>query len=102
MTTLRVRLAGGDRESFVDCEPKVGQDARLDVYRGETLIAAYPEGAWRSFLIVDGDQADVAQQLDKAWGIIAEAWDGDWRKAPESWRTAAEEWRDVYTGKVRA
>jgi hypothetical protein len=31
-----------------------------------------------------------------AWGIIANAYDGNWSKAPVEWRQAAERWRDEY------
>ena len=29
-----------------------------------------------------------------AWGLIANAWGGDWSQAPTAWREAAERWRD--------
>ncbi len=31
-----------------------------------------------------------------AWGLIANAFGGDWRKAGEEWREAAYRWRDEY------
>ena len=34
--------------------------------------------------------------LHSALGIIANAFGGDWNKAPEQWRKAAERWRDQY------
>lgn len=37
---------------------------------------------------------DLRNGLEIAWGIIANAYDGDWAKAPESWRSAAVRWRD--------
>ena len=33
---------------------------------------------------------------EAAWGLIANAWEGDWSKAPPEWREAAERWRDAY------
>jgi hypothetical protein len=34
--------------------------------------------------------------LDLAWGIIANAGDGDWDKESKEWVEAAEKWRDLY------
>ncbi len=35
---------------------------------------------------------------ETAWGLIANAWDGDWNLAGEAsgWKKAAEKWRDEY------
>jgi hypothetical protein len=33
---------------------------------------------------------------EAAWGIIANAWWGDWGKASPEWRQAAIQWRDAY------
>lgn len=32
--------------------------------------------------------------LELAWGIIANAYGGNWSLASDEWRTAAENWRD--------
>lgn len=34
--------------------------------------------------------------LEAAWGIIANAFHGDWDQATPQWREAAENWRDAY------
>lgn len=34
--------------------------------------------------------------LESAWGIIANAHEGNWDKATKEWREAAEKWRDKY------
>lgn len=34
--------------------------------------------------------------LEAAWGLIANANEGDWSKAHPEWRAAAEHWRDAY------
>lgn len=34
--------------------------------------------------------------LDQAWGIIANAFEGDWDKAPLEWKILAERWRNRY------
>jgi len=38
--------------------------------------------------------ATSADAIETAWGIIANAFDGDWSKASPEWRQAAEQWRD--------
>jgi hypothetical protein len=37
---------------------------------------------------------DPWDALEAAWGLIANAYDGDWYGASEDWRQAAERWRD--------
>ncbi|RLI67092.1 hypothetical protein DRO91_10725 [Candidatus Heimdallarchaeota archaeon] len=41
---------------------------------------------------------ETKELLELAWGLIANAYEGDWDKAPEStgWKKAAERWRDEY------
>lgn len=34
--------------------------------------------------------------LDSAWGIIANAYGGDWSKADPIWQAAANQWRNNY------
>lgn len=34
--------------------------------------------------------------LEMAWGLIANAHQGDWDKATDEWRESAEKWRDDY------
>jgi len=34
--------------------------------------------------------------LELAWGLIANAFGGDWTKATPEWQGAAERWRDAY------
>lgn len=34
--------------------------------------------------------------LEAAWGIIANAFHGNWDEASPEWREAAENWRDAY------
>jgi hypothetical protein len=36
----------------------------------------------------------VGDMLEMAWGIIANAYHGDWDSAPDEWREAAEKWRN--------
>ncbi len=33
---------------------------------------------------------------EAAWGLIANASDGDWSRATDEWQAAAESWRDAY------
>jgi hypothetical protein len=32
--------------------------------------------------------------LEQAWGLIANAYNGNWDEAPPEWRKAAQRWRD--------
>lgn len=44
-------------------------------------------------------QEDIDHLMDRAqtaWGIIANAHEGDWSKAPQMWQDAATRWRDGY------
>lgn len=34
--------------------------------------------------------------LETAWGLIANAYGGDWNSAPDDWHKAAEQWRDEH------
>jgi hypothetical protein len=36
----------------------------------------------------------LVDALHTAWGIIANAYEGNWDEAPEEWRAAAIRWRD--------
>lgn len=40
--------------------------------------------------------APLEDELEAAWGIIANAGGGDWRKESVDWREAAAKWRDRY------
>ena len=39
---------------------------------------------------------------EAAWGLIANAWEGDWDNAPDMWREAAERWRKAYHDWLRS
>jgi len=40
----------------------------------------------------------LREQLEWAWGIIANAGGGDWEKESREWQEAATKWRDAYHG----
>ena len=42
----------------------------------------------------------VSDSEEMAWGIIANAYGGNWDLAGEEWRTAAEKWRDDYHSRL--
>jgi len=42
------------------------------------------------------DVHDMHDMLETAWGIIANAWGGDWTQANLDWQRAATRWRDRY------
>lgn len=39
---------------------------------------------------------DLADLVESAWGVIANAHWGNWDLAPAEWKAAAEAWRDRY------
>ncbi len=41
-------------------------------------------------------QLELSEEL--AWGLIANAYGGDWDQASLDWKMAAERWRDSYQG----
>jgi len=43
------------------------------------------------------DATELFDHLEWAWGIIANAYGGNWQNAPKGWREAAESWRDKWT-----
>lgn len=55
-------------------------------------------------LVIDLELQELPDSEDKinddlteeAWGIIANAYGGDWELASSEWKTAAERWRDQY------
>lgn len=38
----------------------------------------------------------MSDLLDDAWGLIANAYGGDWDRADAEWKDAATRWRDTY------
>jgi len=38
----------------------------------------------------------LLNELESAWGIIANAGGGDWKKEPKDWQTVAAKWRERY------
>ena len=42
------------------------------------------------------EKRTVGNALELAWGLIANAYGGDWDSAPEDWRKAAIRWRDEH------
>lgn len=42
------------------------------------------------------ETAPLEDELEAAWGIIANAGGGDWQKESPEWREAAAKWRDRY------
>ena len=44
--------------------------------------------------VVRGEVERLQDDIETAWGIIANAYGGDWEQASAEWRAAAERWRD--------
>lgn len=34
--------------------------------------------------------------IESAWVLLANAWEGDWSRAPRDWRDAVIKWREGY------
>ena len=45
-------------------------------------------------LVVSSDEDEKNELLEMAWGLIANAYSGDWDKATNGWKPAAMRWRD--------
>jgi hypothetical protein len=71
-------------------------------YVREILEAAIERGAHRAMDLVSPDArspepaAEPDEALEIAWGIIANAYGGNWDLATEEWREAAIRWRDEH------
>lgn len=50
--------------------------------------------------ILMAETAALESKLELAWGIIANAGNGDWTKETPQWQEAAAKWRDSYTSGV--
>jgi hypothetical protein len=76
---------------------RVEKDGRCYV-RGECIEKN--EDVWQTFkqwlARIGVDRTALPLAIEIAWGIIANAFDGDWSKASDEWRQAAERWRDEY------
>ena len=46
--------------------------------------------------------AELLDSEESAWGIIANAYGGNWELANKEWREAAIRWRDKYFASLRA
>jgi hypothetical protein len=91
-------------------------DSCWDASYNEAMEGIYAPEILRRFKGAQSDLTDLRALLDKvraevrktddaideAWGIIANAYDGDWSKAPMMWKSAAERWRDKYTAEGSA
>jgi len=64
--------------------------------RGRAKIAALIAERVDIQAALTGDLAAKAEAVEIAWGIIANAYGGDWSKASPEWREAAERWRDEH------
>ncbi len=47
-------------------------------------------------LVVSTESDEKDELLEFAWGIIANAYSGDWEAARPRWKAAAEKWRDQW------
>ena len=57
---------------------------------------------WLALLLADRDEDGNTDEfapkrisdLEAAWGLISNAWNGNWEDAPVEWQEAAKRWRD--------
>jgi hypothetical protein len=63
-----------------------------------TLRRTIPEFISDGVLVPDTTMQAITDALELAWGLIANAYDGDWGQATvaSGWKPAAERWRDEY------
>lgn len=45
-------------------------------------------------VVAEVDRLRLSEEM--AWGLIANAFEGNWDRAPSTWHRAAERWRDEY------
>lgn len=86
---------------------------RVEASPGESVGRALMNGAvviynldeppfWLGPLLAARDEEGDVQasapmpvsDMEAAWGLIANAWNGNWDEAPDEWREAAVRWRD--------
>lgn len=90
IVTLEGEMAfHGDDYVVTDNPPTHAWPVRKDVFE-RTYRRATEDDAIRS----DDD-------LDSAWGLIANAGGGDWTRETPEWQEAAARWRDGYSGHAR-
>ena len=110
---VRVFYKGGGGKCYCEpCRPrggKLGVTEQHCIDDGDTLltgperdeyVAAARENrdaVWPKVSPKDDPDLDL---IEEAWGIIANAGHGDWRKESESWIGAAEKFRDKYLDRL--
>jgi hypothetical protein len=57
-------------------------------------VEDYPDGPPR--IMRPGSRPSDRSMIESAWGLLANAYGGDWSSARADWRRAAERWRDAY------
>lgn len=69
---------------------------KLDELRKEydEVLQATWKDIWKYNRELLKEIAQLKNDKEMAWGIIANAYGGDWLKSPDSWRLAAIRWRD--------
>jgi hypothetical protein len=64
----------------------------------EARRIGYEEGVNAGYEVAGSLHAEIdrlREDMATAWGLIANAFEGDWSKAPATWKVAAERWRDT-------
>lgn len=87
----RAALAAADRVA----EPEMASGAWEPV-EADGSCAMWPADR----VAPDREEPPNMLSLELAWGLIANAWHGNWEDAPVEWREAAERWRDEHWHKA--
>lgn len=51
---------------------------------------------WNAAQVAEDEPPDIDPLIESAWGLIANAWNGNWADSDSPWVEAAERWRDEY------
>lgn len=69
---------------------------RLALHDRDLIVRALRASEARPADVESERIAALMDALEYAWGIIANAYGGDWSLASADWRAAAEKWRDEH------
>lgn len=84
---IALQAAGAASAIFMQAHPQDVMPSTEVADATEQIIATY------------GDENPSAFDLcETAWGVIANAYGGNWEDASDEWREAAERWRDLWHG----
>ncbi len=77
-------------------EPSPAKQAAESIARSRDEDAAHELDLMFIQGAIDAATAKLSEELELAWGIIANVHGGDWDKESKEWQDAAIRWRDRY------